>query len=86
MGSTTHFRITELDLTEPETMFVYGFWLATMLIASLHGFILSGIQFLNGRFNTKANRHLAISILMVSIILMYEWMYFLEETLSLIHI
>ncbi len=61
-------------------MFVYGFWLATMLIASLHGFILSGILFFNSRFNIKANRHLAISILMVSIILMYEWMYFLEET------
>jgi len=66
-------------LTESEAMFVYGFWLATMLIASLHGFILSGYYFFDSRFNTKANLHLAISILMVSIILRYEWMYFLED-------
>ncbi|MEL6673241.1 MAG: helix-turn-helix domain-containing protein [Bacteroidota bacterium] len=56
----------------------YGFISAIQFIASLHGLALASLLFFHTRFNQFSNRMLALSLLGISIVLIYEFSYNLE--------
>lgn len=54
------------------TQFFDGFMSAVLLIAFVHGVVLTSLLFFNERLKAKANRFLALSLLGVSLLLFYE--------------
>ncbi|MEO1711914.1 MAG: helix-turn-helix domain-containing protein, partial [Bacteroidota bacterium] len=55
-----------------------GFIAGIILLACLHGLLLAGIFFFHRRLNTRSSQYLALATLGISIILGYEFIFWLE--------
>ncbi|MEM6718012.1 MAG: helix-turn-helix domain-containing protein [Bacteroidota bacterium] len=66
------------------SQFLDGFMSAVLVIAFLHGMVLTSLLFFNKRLKAKANRFLALAILGVSLLLFYEFVSYvnLEEEIT----
>ena len=59
--------------------FTYGFFTAINLLAGLQGFILAGILLFKKRFASTSNRFYALALLGISVIVLYDVLYYALE-------
>lgn len=65
-------------MTNNQEIFLDGFISAIILMASLHGLLLTLILFFNKRLKSKSNKYLAIAILAASLVLGLEVIYYFD--------
>lgn len=65
-------------MTNNQEIFLDGFISAIILMASLHGLLLTLILFFNKRLKSKSNKYLAIAILAASLVLDLEVIYYFD--------